>query len=486
MQLTIEKFSLPVPRQQRVFQPYDRSLDLGDDGFLNFEYPIVITSEEELDLFLGDVVSGIGKAVGHVTKAIDKVVPISKVAKGVGDVASVVDKVVPVSLLVPGGPLLRFAGDAVSRIARGENVFKALEQAGTAAVGDVRKGLQLASTVASFVPGIGTGVAAALGAANALANGEPITDAVIAAARSAIPGGQIAQAAFDVAANLAKGKNLGDAMLDAARKRLPGGPLVQAAYDAGLALAKGQSLQQAALQATGRLLPKSPFAANALSFVNKAMSGQNIQTAALSNLGTAAYKKMVQLMPNQPAYNAALRLARSPSAATPGRAAAAMARANAAQAISRTKLPPLALGPGKFPSRPAAAIGRQSMPWLKPNIPARPSVETSVGPVPPKGAIPTRGYQTVGRGSGSAATQALFDACMTYAKSGNQGDATFVNGGPRAPIPPYATPPLGAASRVTSPYSMDLSSLPMVVNAPGSGQWLRKHGHVMVSGAYPQ
>jgi hypothetical protein len=47
---------------------------------------------------------------------------------------------------------------------------------------------QFAAMVAPFVPGIGTGIGAELGAANALAAGEPITDALLAAARSAIPG----------------------------------------------------------------------------------------------------------------------------------------------------------------------------------------------------------------------------------------------------------------------------------------------------------
>ncbi len=62
--------------------------------------------------------------------------------------------------------------------------------------------------VAPFVPGVGTGIGAALGAANALASGQPITQVLISAARGALPGGAIAQGAFDVAMNLAKGKNI--------------------------------------------------------------------------------------------------------------------------------------------------------------------------------------------------------------------------------------------------------------------------------------
>src|SRR5581483_11627731 len=161
-----------------------------------------------------------------------------------------------------------------------------------AGIGDVRKSLQFAAMVAPFVPGIGTGVAAAIGAANALAAGQPITDAVIAAARDAIPGGAVAQFAFDTAVNMAKGKNIAESLLNSARSRIPGGAAAQAAFDAGVALAKGKNIQTALVSGAGRLLPPSPYSADALSFVKKVASGQNIQQAALSSAGNLILKKM--------------------------------------------------------------------------------------------------------------------------------------------------------------------------------------------------
>ncbi|WP_433968354.1 hypothetical protein [Tunturiibacter gelidiferens] len=294
MRLTVESFTVPRVNEQFDLEQMRRTPEFYFERRQSHQYPLVIESDEELEQFLGGLVSDIGHTVSNVVKAVDKVVPISKIAKGIGDVASAVDKVVPISLLVPGGVVMRFAGDTASRVARGENVFKAIESAGRGALGDVKKGLQLASMVAGFVPGIGTGVGAALGAASALANGEPITEALIAAARSALPGGAIAKAAFDMAANLAKGKNIGEAALSTLRSQLPNNPIAQAAFDAGVSLSKGQSIQQAALAATGKLLPKSPLADGALSFVNKVMSGQNIQTAALSMAGNLAFKKLQQ------------------------------------------------------------------------------------------------------------------------------------------------------------------------------------------------
>ena len=175
--------------------------------------------------------------------------------------------------------------DAGSRIARGENIAKAVKGAVMGQVDAVRDQLKLAEMVAPFVPGVGAGVGAALGAANALAAGKPITEAVLSAARSSVPGGAIAQAAFDVALNLAKGKSITDAVLATARDRLPGGPAARAAFDTAVALGKGKSIQDAAFAAAGRILPASPLAADALDFAKGVAKGQNIQNAALSVIG---------------------------------------------------------------------------------------------------------------------------------------------------------------------------------------------------------
>jgi hypothetical protein len=169
-----------------------------------------------------------------------------------------------------------------------------LTKALAAVVDAVRDQLKLAEMVAPFVPGTGTGVAAALGAANALASGRPITEAVLAAARGALPGGAIEQTAFDTAMNLAKGKNIGEALLVAACDRLPGGPVARAAFDGALALAQGKRLQEAAFAAAGRILPPSPYAADTLAFVQRVANGQNVQQAARSVVGQRAMRHIHQ------------------------------------------------------------------------------------------------------------------------------------------------------------------------------------------------
>ncbi len=315
MQLNPAYLTAPHSYHRGILEEMYESPELFNEGLLSFEYPLYRASDEEMDYFLGGLISGVGRAVGGVAKTIGKAV-------------SAVDKVVPVSMLtsaITRTPLgmafraglgavqaaadgrnvfqgavrslapdvgTRFFVDTAMAAARGENILKAAQNAAQAGIGDVRKSLQFAAMVAPFIPGIGTGVAAALGAANALAAGQPITDALIAAARSAVPGGAIAQFAFDTAMNLAKGKKIGEALLDSARSRLPGGPAAQAAFDAALALAKGKNIQDAAFAAAGRVLPRSPYAADALSFVKKVASGQNIQRAALSTAGNFILNKI--------------------------------------------------------------------------------------------------------------------------------------------------------------------------------------------------
>jgi hypothetical protein len=318
-------FEVPYGRQfpdAGVLSEMYESDELFNEGLLSFEYPLYHATDEELDYFLGRLVRRVSRAASGVARSV------GRAAKAVGQGINVVGKFIPVSVLTsalahtPMGlavragigavsaaasgknvfqgavrslasdPALRFAVDTAAGAARGENVFKAAQRAAQAGIGDVRESLRFAAMVAPFVPGVGTGVAAALGAANALASGERITDALVAAARNAVPGGALAQTGFDLATRLAKGQKLGEAALDAVRSRLPGGPVAQAAFDSGLALMKGKSLQDSLIAGGGRLLPKSPFAADVMSFVKKAASGENLGRAALSSAGGLVMKRI--------------------------------------------------------------------------------------------------------------------------------------------------------------------------------------------------
>jgi hypothetical protein len=236
--------------------------------------------DPDMEYFLGGLIKSAGRAIGSVARTVSKAAATVGKIPILGDIARYGIGAVRLAY----GPYAALA-DAGLRLARGENLGKALKGAVGGHIDAVRDRLKLAEMVAPFVPGIGTGVAAALGAANALAAGRPITEAVLAAARSALPGGKLAAGVFDLALNLAKGKNIGEAALAAVRDRLPGGPAARAAFDGAVALGQGKRLQDAAFAAAGRILPPSPYAADALSFVRGVANGQNIQNAALSVVG---------------------------------------------------------------------------------------------------------------------------------------------------------------------------------------------------------
>src|SRR5262249_41679766 len=85
-------------------------------------------------------------------------------------------------------------------IASGKRVDKAVMKQVNTAVQDVHAVAPYAQTAMSFVPGVGTGASAALGAGIALAEGQPIDKALIAGVVSAVPGGPMAQAAAKTAA----------------------------------------------------------------------------------------------------------------------------------------------------------------------------------------------------------------------------------------------------------------------------------------------
>ncbi len=144
-------------------------------------------------------------------------------------------------------------------------------------LGSVKSLAPYIATVVSFVPGVGTGVSAAIGAGLALAEGKSITEAMVAGVKGAIPGGPAAQAAFSVAQaaierkpidqiaiaalpisasqktmmtqamtavkEIASGKNVSHAIVDNAIKSLP--PQYSKAIQIGLAMGHAKSLQDA-------------------------------------------------------------------------------------------------------------------------------------------------------------------------------------------------------------------------------------------------
>lgn len=97
----------------------------------------------------------------------------------------------------------------------------------------------------SFVPGVGTVAAAAIGAGISLASGRRITDVFIDAAVGAMPGGALAQIAVrtsaKIVASIAYGDRIDAAFAEALRAGIPAE--ARAAFDMGLATVQGKRIQ---------------------------------------------------------------------------------------------------------------------------------------------------------------------------------------------------------------------------------------------------
>ncbi len=138
-------------------------------------------------------------------------------------------------------------------IASGERIDKALVDNFKRDLKIIKDVAPYVQTVVSFVPGIGTGVSAAIAAGAALAEGKSIDEVAKAALRGAVPGGPAAAAAFDTAMSVASGESIDKALVEAARNRLPEG--VRQAFDIGVAVATGENIQNSIAKGLSELAP---------------------------------------------------------------------------------------------------------------------------------------------------------------------------------------------------------------------------------------
>lgn len=213
---------------------------------------------------IGRAIGGAAKTVGHAVGGAAKAV-----GHAVGSAATWVHDHDPL-------------GHVAMEIARGKRIDRAFGSGINLAGQTVKEGAPYVQTVLSVVPGLGQGAAMAIGAGVALASGQPISDVMIAAAMSAVPGGPLAKQAMEAGLRmttaLAQGKRLDQAALETVRAQLPGGPAAKAAFDAGTALATGRSIQEAAARALGSI-PAGGLGQHALSVGADLLRGQRLDHA---------------------------------------------------------------------------------------------------------------------------------------------------------------------------------------------------------------
>jgi hypothetical protein len=228
------------------------------------------------DPLMGGFFSKIGKAIGKVA---------SGAAKGIGKIPIVGGGLKGAFNLTVGAPF-----SLASKVMQGQRIDKAFVGHLKDQVTAIKDVAPYVTTVVSLVPGVGTSISGAIGAGLALAQGKPITQALLEAAKSAIPGGALAKSAFDlgsaaiqgkpidkallsalpipdaakqalekglgVAKGIAHGERIDAALLDVAIKALP--PEAQKAVTTGLALGHGQVLQS--IKAAGAMPAVTRFA----------------------------------------------------------------------------------------------------------------------------------------------------------------------------------------------------------------------------------
>jgi hypothetical protein len=215
---------------------------------------------------------GLGKAVRSATKGVARFTRSAANAAGHGahTLTRVTDKVTgevtDAARRVPvvGKPLRAAVGATVepvrlaTSLASGRRIDRAVVDSFRRSVREARTLAPYAQLVVSAVPGIGTGLSAAMAGGLVLAEGRPVNEAAVAAARAAVPGGPMAVAAFDAAVAVGSGKPVSDAAVAAAvanaapdqrsRERIRG------ALEVAGGVARGKPIDKVALTAAAHAL----------------------------------------------------------------------------------------------------------------------------------------------------------------------------------------------------------------------------------------
>jgi len=275
-----------------------------------------------------------GKVVSAPVKVARKIPVVKEVVKGAGAVVKTVGKAssavgktlgkVPIA-----GPALKGVYNltanapfqAATDIARGKNLNTVALNAVKRNVSAVRDVAPYAQTVIAIVPGVGTSISAGLGAGLALASGQPITEAIAAGVRGAIPGGALAKAAFDVGKAAIEGKSLTGVALAALPINTQQKNVLAIGLNAAGRMARGERVDKALIaQADGviRMLPKD--VGRALDIGIAVAEGKNLQTIAKKHVAPAVLSSLktggANLINTSPTLAAAGKVIQSPALKT--------------------------------------------------------------------------------------------------------------------------------------------------------------------------
>jgi hypothetical protein len=190
--------------------------------------------------------------------------------------------------------------EVATKIASGDRVDKAISRTFKDQVKAYQDIAPYVQMVISNVPGIGTGISGAIGAAVALSKGRPITEAVLEAAKGAMPGGPLAQAAFSTAVAGIQGKPIDQIVLAALPIDDTQKKLLATAVNSAKALAEGKRVDEVAMHAAMDQLP--PDIHKAVQVGVALAQGQKLQKIAKDGLADAV-PQLVSLGAKQASEN---------------------------------------------------------------------------------------------------------------------------------------------------------------------------------------
>ncbi len=205
----------------------------------------------------GKGVQAVGKATTAVGKTVGKVPIVGKGLKGAFDITV--------------SPAIHVASD----ITKGKSINQVALNAVKRNVSAVQDVAPYAQMVISNVPGVGSGISGAIGASLALAQGQPITEALATGVRDALPGGPLAKSAFNLGKAAVQGKPIDKAIISALPIPEAQKKLIVVGLGATKDLAKGKKLSDVIVNQGQGALP--PDIRKALNIGVAIGNGQNIQ-----------------------------------------------------------------------------------------------------------------------------------------------------------------------------------------------------------------
>lgn len=229
--------------------------------------------------FIGKAIKAAGKGIGSGIKG---------AASGVNAVGKLAGKVPVIGGGLKGVFTLTIAGpfNIADGIARGQRIDKVALNHLKTQVGAVKEVAPYAQMVIQIVPGVGQGLSGAIAASLALAQGQPISKAILEGLKGAIPGGPAAKAAFDVSSAVVSGKAIDQVALAA----LPLNDTQKKALSSALATAKavasGQRVDHVVFDAAMKQLPAE--VQKAVNIGVAVGQGQNLQKIAQANINVSA------------------------------------------------------------------------------------------------------------------------------------------------------------------------------------------------------